>query len=102
MAQFLIALAIVMVPLYIYVKLSERWQKRVKTTFWLTVWIYPVLYLVYSANPGSFGWVLTFLLITLGITAISFFWEGGFRAKGNADDDTSGNSNITKNFIDHM
>lgn len=102
MAQFLIALAIVMIPLYLYVKLSERWQKRVKTTFWLTVWIYPVLYLVYSSNPGSFGWVLTFLGITLAVTAFSFFWEGGFRAKGSADDDPSGNSNISKNFIDHM
>lgn len=100
--QIIITLALLFIPIYVYMKLSERWQERVKKTFWLTVWIYPVLYLIYASNPGSFGWIITFLGITIAITTFSFFWGGGFRVKGSVDDDPSGNSNITKNFIDHM
>ncbi|TYS46771.1 hypothetical protein [Bacillus infantis] len=101
---FMVALAllVLMLPLYIFGKFNEKWQKRIKYLFWTIVWTYPIFYLIHFFNPEEFWPIVLFLGGVFLITAIQFFWEGGFRVHGKGDDDPSGNSNVNKNFTDIM
>lgn len=102
MVHVLASLALIMLPIYLYTKLSGKWQERVKVAFWSTVWVYPVVYIIYATNPKNYLIIFLVIGVSLALAAISFIRQGGFKTYGNGDDDPSGNNNIRKNFTDIM
>jgi predicted membrane protein len=96
----LVVALVLMIPVFIFTKLSDKWQNYLKYVFWAFVIVGPFGIYFYDAEP-------LFFMVYVA-TALFLLWRYRYTLTSNHlskienDDDPSGNDNVNRKFHDYM